>query len=119
MSTLDLTVTDAVGLIQTRGDFLLHGKRDIQRDRCDAIDEQLTHGSVDAGSDNALAQRIAEEPAPADADIVRHDARLAGVVVDIHTAAAQTADDFSLQQSGAFSSRSGITFEAEGLGGFP
>jgi hypothetical protein len=68
-----------------------------ERDRRDAIDEELTHDGVDTGSQNALAQRIAEKPAPADADVVGHHARFAGVVVDIHTAAAQTADDLSLQ----------------------
>src|SRR5207249_321396 len=73
----------------------------------------------DAGSHNALTQRISEKAAPADADIVGDRAVLAGIVVDIHTASAQAADHFSLQQSGAFSRRSGIPLEAQSLGRLP
>jgi hypothetical protein len=32
-------VTEAVGLIQARGDFLLDGQGEIERERCDTVDE--------------------------------------------------------------------------------
>jgi hypothetical protein len=66
----NLSMAEAVGLIQARSDFLLNGKRQIQRHWRDGIDRQLTDSLVDAGSYNALTEGISEKAAPADADIV-------------------------------------------------
>jgi hypothetical protein len=98
LGSLDLEAAQAIGLIKTGRNLLLHGKSELERHGGDGLDEQFADRGVDPGSENALAMRIGEEPASPHAYIVcHHDAVATVIIVHIHAAATQAADDPPLQ----------------------
>ena len=116
----DLAVPEAIGLVEAGGDLLLHGERQLEGHRGDGLDDERGDGGVDLGAQDALARRIAEEPAAADTHVVG-DERAAAPrgVVHVHAAAAQAADDPALQQRRPFARRPAAAREAERLGRGP
>ena len=61
LRSLDLAVAQTIGLVETGGDLLLDGKRQLERHRRDGLDEQRADGGIDPGADDALARRVTEE----------------------------------------------------------
>jgi hypothetical protein len=98
LRTLDLAVPQAISLVDPSRDLFLHGKRELQGHRRDRLDEQLAHGGIDVGADDALAHRVAQALAAAEAQIVGSELAAAAVaVVHVHSAAAQPAQHTALQ----------------------
>lgn len=106
LRTLDLAVPRAISLLDPSRDLFLHGKRQLEGHRRDRLDEQLAHGGIDVGADDALAHRVAQALAAAEAQVVGSELAAAAVaVVHVHPAAAQPAQHTALQQGRAFSRR--------------
>ena len=79
----------AIGLVEARLDFVLHGERQLERHRRHGVDEQLADGGIDLGAEDALAQRLSVAPAAAGAHVVGDELAAApGAVADLHPAAA-------------------------------
>lgn len=73
--------------------LLLDRQCDFQRLRSDAFHQELPDGTIDLVSHNSLAYGSGVFDAVALADVLGHEARLAGVVADRHPAAADAKDD--------------------------
>ncbi len=98
LRTLDLAVSQAIGLIEAGSDLLLHGERQLQGHRRHRFDEQLANGDIDLGAHDALTRGLAEAPAAAKAHVVGNElAAPAVTIVNVHTVAAQSAHGTALQ----------------------
>jgi len=87
----------AIGLVEAGLDLLLHGQRELERQRRHGLDQQLADRGIDLGAEDALAQGLGVAPAPARAHVVRDELPAApGAVADLHAAATQPADDAAL-----------------------
>jgi hypothetical protein len=60
LRALDLSMTQAIGFVETTLDLLVHGERHLERDGRDGLDEERGDGIVDRSADDALAKRISE-----------------------------------------------------------
>jgi hypothetical protein len=118
LCSFDLPVTQAIGLVMTSRYLRLNGERELERQRRDGLDEQLAYRGIDPCSQDALAQRVTEKPSATRAHVVRDEfATPTRVVVHVHAAAAQPADDAPLQEGGTFARRARSSFEADCLRG--
>ncbi len=117
LGALDVGGADRVRLpglgVQLGGD--LQGGSDCQRG--ERVQDEASHGCVDAGAADVLAGRGAGGDALALAGVVGDErAVAAGVVADGHPLAAFPADHQALEQGGAFPGRSGLAVTAVGGG---
>src|SRR5437764_8647202 len=95
----------AVHLMGARLELVLHGQRHLQRQRADGLHQQLTDGTVERATNNALADWSRMLDALALAGVLRHDLTMADVVADRHPSAAPTTHCQALEQRRAFSRR--------------
>lgn len=70
LCALDLAVTQAISCVEPSADLLLHGKRQLQGHQRERLDKQLANGGIDGGAQDALARRVAQALAAAEAHIV-------------------------------------------------
>ena len=118
LCSFDLPVTQAIGLVMTSRYLRLNGEREFERQRGDGLDEQLANRSIDPCPQDALAQGVTEKPSATREHVVRDEfATPTRVVVHVHAAAAQPADDAPLQEGGTFARRARRSFEADRLRG--
>ena len=119
LGALDLTVAQAVGLVEALVELLLDGEGQLEGHGGDRLDQQLADGGVDVGADEALTGRVTEVAAAADADVNGHAAVTgAGAVAHVHAAAAQTAHGVALQQRRTLSRGAARSLPGERLGVF-
>ena len=72
---LDLAMSQAIGLLQSCRDLLLHGERQIQGHRRHRLDQQLADGGIDLCAEDALAHRVTEALAAAEAALAHQACR--------------------------------------------
>ena len=87
-----------IGLLGTRGELVLHLKRDVERERRHQLHQQLTDRTVDSGAGDALAPGARRLDTFAAAHILGILSPLASVVTHRHAPAAHAASGQTLQQ---------------------
>jgi hypothetical protein len=94
----------------------VYSERQLQSHRRDRLDYELADSVVDPGTFHTLTLGVSEIPAPAIAHIVGHPLAVFPVLVlNMHSAAAQTAEHSTLQQRRTFTGWAAFTIVSEGL----
>ena len=117
LCSLDLTVAQTVGFVDTTLHLLLHGERHFERHRRDGFDKEVADGGVDLSPHDALTERVAEEVAATDADVVGNALTTPVAVADVHATAAQSAHGAALQECRTFAGRTLRPIEMQSLAG--
>jgi hypothetical protein len=94
---LDCLTTHVIGFARARFEFLLHGERDLKRDRRDGLHEQLADRVVERAPVDLLTDRLGALDAMALTHVVRDATTAGGMVTDRHPLAAHSADRQALK----------------------
>jgi nitrite reductase/ring-hydroxylating ferredoxin subunit len=98
---LDFLVAQAIALLGAILQLLLDRQRDLQRQRCERLDQQLPDGIIERPAMDLLADRLCALNAPALAHVIGHPTSALDVIAHGHSLAAVGAYRQALQQSGA------------------
>jgi hypothetical protein len=90
--TLHWLLAQTIHLVPSGWHLLLDGKRDLQRQGSNCVDEKLADSLIQVLTQDMLAYRDEGVGSIALAHIIRHDLHLSRVVTDCHPAATDTAD---------------------------
>ena len=113
--SLHLFLAKLIHFLDSCLEFLLDRQSDFERERSHALHQKLAHGMIDLISDHSLADRYGVLDAITLADVLRHEAVLARVVSDRHSAPADATDYQTLQQSRPLAWRTLATIRSNGL----
>ena len=98
-------LTQSIGFLQSRLQFLLHRKRHFESDWTHGLDQQFTNGFIDPTSRNPLTERLGMFDSFALTKILRPQPAVADVIANRHALATAATEDQSLQQCWPFAGR--------------
>lgn len=117
--SLDVLLAQPFGFLSATRELLLDRKGHLQAQGSDGLDEQRSHGQLDTGAGNPLADRLGSFDAVALAHIVRHQASPDPMIAHGHPIPAPAAHYNPLQQGRAFARRAALALCPMGLSVFP